>query len=791
MEGQVNPMRKRFSPAGTAAIYWAEATARQLGHSYVGSEHLLLGLSQTGDPAVECLLAEETLSSEALLEAVTAYCGTGSGGYDPLQGLSAQARGCVLCAAAEAAHCGAKQIEPVHLLLGLLRVPDSTAGVLLEVLGADQNRLFTRALETARKQRQGGGEMTKLLDRFSVDLTERAQNGQCTPVIGRERELEHVLQILCRKTKNNPALVGKPGVGKTALAEKLAMEIARGQAPEPLRDKRVVALYMSSLVAGTKYRGEFEERLRDILEEVIHAGNVILFVDEMHTIVGAGSAEGAVDAANILKPALGRGEIQMIGATTEQEYRKYIERDAALSRRFSRVEVPEPTEEETLHILQGLRRDFERYHSVTYGPGVLEAAVKLSGRYFPERCWPDKAVDLMDEAAAMVRLCTEKGMSGRGLRQKRQLEANLAGAVESHQYEKAAQLRDEISRVSRELNHRRGGYLVEKRHLAIVIAHRTGIPETTVLGRLDERLTDLSENLSQRVIGQPEAVCAVSRAMLRSRLGLGDAQRPRGCFLFTGPTGVGKTELCRALAEELYGSRDALIRLDMTELSEKTGTASLIGAPPGYAGYGEGGRLTEQVRRKPYSLVLFDEVEKAHGDVRALLLQIMDEGQLTDAEGLTVDFRNTVVVMTCNLGAAAIQREGAALGFAAKPDQAGTLRRELETCFSKEFLGRLDAIVPFRQPDENARRAIAEKLLQEFTAQVCQEGRTLTIGEGVADYLCACWERDGYGVRSLHRAIAGELADPLAQLLSQGTWKGSAHIRREGAGVRAEASSVR
>ena len=776
-------MRKRFSPAAAAAIYLAETLAARLGHSYVGSGHLLLGLSQAGDAAVDRLLSSEGLTPQQLLEELLLLRGAGAGDLPPLQGLSPEARHAILAASEESLRYRSRQVEPIHLLLGLLRVPDSAAGTLLEQLGTDENRLFTRALELSRKSKQGGGEMTKLLDRFSVDLTERAAAGQLTPVIGREQELEHIMQILCRKTKNNPALVGKPGVGKTALAEKLSMEIFQGQVPEPLRDKRVVALYMSSLVAGTKYRGEFEERLRDILEEVIHAGNIILFVDEMHTIVGAGSAEGAVDAANILKPALGRGEIQLIGATTQQEYRKYIERDAALSRRFSRVEVPEPTEAETLRILRGIRRDFERYHGVTYGPATLEAAVKLSGRYFPQRCWPDKAVDLMDEAAAMVRFRTEKGIPGSRLRQKRRLEEELSGAVEAHQYEKAAQLRDELSRVSRELSQgrrHRSGCTVEPAHLAAVISHRTGVPETTVLGRLDDRLTGLSEALSRRVIGQEEAVSAVTRALLRSRLGLSDAARPRGCFLFTGPTGVGKTELCRALAEELYGSRDALIRLDMTELSEKTGTASLIGAPPGYAGYGEGGRLTEQVRGKPYSLVLFDEVEKAHGDVRALLLQIMDEGQLTDAEGLTVDFRNTVVVMTCNLGAASIQREGAPLGFAAASDRTGSLRKELETGFSKEFLGRLDAVVPFRQPDPAARRAIAEKLLQEFSAQVSREGRSLRIEEDVADYLCARWDRDGYGVRSLRRAIAGELADPLAELLSQGTWTGCAHIRREG-----------
>ena len=545
---------------------------------------------------------------------------------------------------------------------------------------------------------------------------------------------------------------------------------------------------MSSLVAGTKYRGEFEERLRDILDEVIHAGNVILFVDEMHTIVGAGSAEGAIDAANILKPALGRGEIQLIGATTEKEYRKYIERDAALSRRFSRVEVPEPSPEETLGILRGIRRDFEGFHGVRYSDEALDATVRLAQRYFPERAFPDKAVDLMDEAASMVRLQSEKGLGSRELGRRKRLEEKLSGAVENRQYEKAAGLRDELSRLNQELQEKgrsRGGYQVEPSHIAAIVSRRTGVPEPAVLGSVDDRLRDLPQRLSRRVIGQQEAIDTVCRALLRARLGFGGEHRPRGCFLFTGPTGVGKTELCRALAEELYGEKDALIRLDMTELSEKTGTASLIGAPPGYAGYGEGGQLTEKVRRRPYSLVLFDEVEKAHGDVRALLLQIMDEGKLTDAEGTAVDFRNTVVVMTCNLGAGAIRREGAGLGFAATaPDRNASLRRELETGFSGEFLGRLDAIVPFRVPEAAEKRAIAEKLLEEFRAGVSRQGRSLELEAGVTDYLLARWEQDGYGVRSLQRTISRELADPLAQLLLQGKWNGCVTIRAEGEGLR-------
>jgi ATP-dependent Clp protease ATP-binding subunit ClpC len=653
---------------------------------------------------------------------------------------------------------------------------------------AENGRLFYRGLEPSQKQTTGGNCMvTKLLDKFSLDLTQKAQEGQCSPVIGRDREVEQIIEILCRKTKNNPALVGKPGVGKSALAEKLAQEIAQCRVPEALRDKRIVAVYMSSLVAGTKYRGEFEERLRDILEEVTRAGNVILFVDEMHTIVGAGSAEGAIDAANILKPALGRGELQLIGATTDKEYRKYIERDAALSRRFSRVEVPEPTDQETVEILQGIRPELERFHGIRYTEEAVSAAVTMSGRYFPQRCWPDKALDLMDEAAAMVRLRTERRLSDRQLRRKRSLEEKLGSAVERRQYEKAADLRDELGRLSRTLSEKcQVPAQVDREHIGHIVSRRTGIPESVILSRLDDRLLSLETRLTQRIIGQPEAIEAVCRGLLRSRMGLGD-KGPRGCFLFTGPTGVGKTELCRVLAQELYGEEEALIRLNMTELCEKTGTATLIGAPPGYAGYGEGGKLTEQVRARPYSLVLFDEVEKAHPDVRALLLQIMDEGKLSDAEGNPVDFRNTVVVMTSNLGAEAIRRDGAALGFAPSGgDRDAALRAALKTCFSEEFLGRLDAIVPFRLPDKEDRRRITQKLLGELCGKLAQEGRSLCLEEAVTDYLLEKWQDDGYGVRTLRHLIGREVADPLTELLRQGRWKGQACIRVEEGCLRAE-----
>lgn len=765
-------LKRRFSIFGQEALRRSTLAAEQLGHSCVSSAHLLLGC-RFHAPVKRHL--EELSLQEELEQCLVESWGRGRPGERPLLGLTEEAR---VTIEQGVIYARGRELEPEDLYTGILRNRDSQGRLLLELAGADPGQIQGQLRELGEKQRSGGtAVVTKLLDRFSQDLTQKASEGRCGPVIGRRDQLERMMEILCRKTKNNPALVGKPGVGKTALAEKLAQEIVSGNVPEPLRDKRLVAIYMSSLVAGTKYRGEFEERLRDILEEVSKAGNIILFVDEMHTMVGAGSAEGAIDAANILKPALGRGEIQLIGATTEKEYRKYIERDAALSRRFSRVEVPEPGERETLEILRGLRPDFERFHGVSYSDEALVGAVQLAGRYFPERCFPDKAVDLMDESASMVRLQGENSLSGRKLRQRKNLEQRLSGAVEKKQYEKAAALRDELGRLNQELYQQsRGLRPVEKSHMAAVVARRTGIPEEEVQEKLDGSLGNLEERLGQRVLGQEQAISQVVRVLRRSRLGYG-GKGPKGCFLFAGPTGVGKTELCRALAEELYGGGDGFLHLDMTELSEKNGTASLIGAPPGYAGYGEGGRLTEHVKNHPHCLVLFDEVEKAHSDVRALLLQIMDEGKLTDAEGNRVDFRNTVIVMTSNLGSGAIVRQGAALGFegTAKNPMA-QLERELECCFSREFLGRLHAIVPFSPLQGESRRAVAEKLLKELKQDVEREGRTLEISGEVTDYLLEKWERGGYGVRTLRRIIGETLVDPLVDALGREQWQEKAWI---------------
>ncbi len=771
-----------FSSAGTETLVWAEATAALLGHSYVDSGHLLAGIAH--DPAAGALLEREGVCGDAIVSVLLAVWGQGQPGIGGQQGLSDEARRCIAVSASELRRLGGKKIEPVHLLLGILRVTGSQGGQVLRQLEADHDRLFTSALELSRNSIVEGNRMvTKLLDRFSQDLTQKVSNGECMPVIGREQQMEQMIQILCRKTKNNPALVGRPGVGKTALAEKLAQEIVQGRVPEQLREKRLVALYMSSLVAGTKYRGEFEERLRDILEEVTRAGNVILFVDEMHTIVGAGSAEGAVDAANIMKPALGRGEIQIIGATTEKEYRKYIQRDAALSRRFSRVEIPEPTQAETLQILKGLQREFQDFHRVCYTDAAIEAAVTLSGRFLPQRCWPDKAVDLMDEAAAMVHLGQEQGIIGRQRRQQQQLETSMNQAVEQRQYEKAAQLRDQLGQLRRK---NRGAPLVERRHVAQVVAHRTGIPQSEILAQADGTLLELEHRLNAQVLGQPKAAETIAGVLLRSRMGLGEPQRPRGCFLFTGPTGVGKTEMCRAMARLLFGRKESMLRLDMTELSEKNGTATLIGAPPGYAGYGEGGLLTERVRNQPYSLVLFDEVEKAHPDVRGLLLQIMEEGQLADAEGETVDFRNTVVVLTSNLGGQAIQGKGSTMGFGVQPrDAEGVLRRELESCFSQELLGRVDAIVPFFPLDTAAKNAVAEKLFSEFRQKLELLGCHVTVEHEVQTHLLERWPVDGYGVRSFRRLLERELGGAVAAAMVSSHGK-SIRLRWEQGGVLAE-----
>ena len=647
----------------------------------------------------------------------------------------------------------------MHLLLALTRRHESTAVLVLRIAGADPDALFTMGLECRfrmdGRRRSKEGSSMKLLDQFSEDLLLKASS--MDPVIGRDREIETVIGILSRKNKNNPALVGEPGVGKTAIAEGLAQRIAAGNVPPQLKDKKLYSLNMASLVAGTKYRGEFEERLRDVLEEIRRSGDVILFVDEMHTIVGAGAAEGAIDAANILKPALGRGEIQMMGATTLEEYRKCIEKDPALERRFRPVTVREPDEEGALEILRALRPGLERHHGLRIRDDALQDAVRLSRRYLPDLYLPDKAIDLVDEAASHARL---EELSGGRKQWRQDLERELSDAVRDRRFEQAAALRDKMQQLAARGGETRRVRAVTGEDVAWAVSVRTGIP----VGRLtaDERLRLLSleENLGRSVMGQEEAVNRAAEALRRGLSGLRDENRPVCCMLLAGPTGVGKTELCRCLARELFGTTDALIRLDMSEFMEKQAVARLIGAPPGYVGYEEGGKLTEAVRRRPYCLVLLDELEKAHPDVRNILLQIMEEGCLTDSGGRRVSFRNAVVVMTTNAGGE-VHSDG--LGF--NPEgRADRTEQSLRDHFTPEFLGRLDEVLVFRTLAGNVMESIAEKYLDQLRARAKKQGLELQLPTGLAAKLASGCRGKG-GARQLRSLVQSRVEGPLAGFL--------------------------
>ena len=736
-------------------------TARSLGHSCVGAEHILLALLQQPGGAGQLLrgLGIEPGLTQTMTMAIR---GVGTADLPLAQGLDREARALLRQAAREARAQNKREISPEHLLLALVRQERGTAREILEWSGVDTDELFTRTLEWMRWEgslpARGKKEAadTKLLEQFSEDLVQKAST--MDPVIGREKEIDMVVGILCRKNKNNPALVGEPGVGKTAIAEGLAQRMAVGNVPPQLKEKRLLSLNMANLVAGTKYRGEFEERLRDVLGEIKRSGDVILFVDEMHTIVGAGAAEGAIDAANIFKPALGRGELQMLGATTREEYRKFIEKDGALDRRFRAVAVEEPDEESTLEILRALKPGLERHHHLRITEEALKESVRLSRRYLPDLYLPDKAIDLIDEGAARLRLEEQRFTRGNDKRQ--ELENQMSEAVRENDFEKAALLRDRMRSLAAKNSENRRSRALSGPDIALVVAQRTGIP----LGKLTvgerERLLNLEAILSRQVMGQDKAVFAVAEAVRRGYSGFRDPERPVSCMLFTGPTGVGKTELCRALAAEMYGSKDAMIRLDMTEYMEKQSVARLIGAPPGYVGYEEGGKLTEAVRRRPHSLVLLDELEKAHPDVTGILLQIMEEGCLTDSTGRRVSFKNTIVVMTSNLGG---EKRGEGLGFnpvGKNQEQLTVLRQH----FTPEFLGRVDHIVPFEALEGQVMEAIAKKYLDQLTDRAAQTGLQLFVAPELARWLCRdCrgWE----GARQLRRLVQSKVEGPLAEYL--------------------------
>ena len=723
---------EKFTEKAEGAIEQARLAAFGLGHSYVGTEHLLLGILRERAGLGARILRDRGLSEHGLKDAISRANGTGEPGV-PTQGLTKHAWQVIEKAASDAARLGHSYIGTEHLLLGILRQPDCGGARALAAAGLSVNDIYTDILAvfgtgsfkprnqpTVQPKATVKHSETRVLDQYSRDLTLLAASGSFDPVIGRDEEIRRSVQILSRRSKNNPVLIGEPGVGKTAVAEGIAAYIAGSDAPDSMAGKRLVALDLPALLAGTKYRGDFEERVKAVLKDVKKAGDVILFIDEMHTMIGAGSAEGAIDAANILKPALGRGEVQIIGATTPEEYRRHIEKDAALERRFQPVKVAEPSRGDSLKMLGAVRQGLEKHHGVKISDAALTAAVDLSARYINDRFLPDKAIDLADEAAAHIRVS--------------------------------------------------GGGLVTAEDIAAVVSLWTGIPVANLSADETKRLRNMESILHRRVIGQNEAVTAVSRAIRRGRVGLSDPNRPIGSFLFLGPTGVGKTELCRALAEAVFGESEAMIRLDMSEYMEKHAVSKLIGSPPGYVGYEDGGQLTERVRRKPWSVVLFDEIEKAHEDVWGILLQIMDDGRLTDSAGRVVSFRNTIIVMTSNVGAKSISDGRPRMGFTPDGGDEAQLMRarineELRRTFKPEFLNRIDETIVFRRLSRAEIRSIAERMLLTVAERFKALGMTLSVPDQVVDFLAERGYDEKYGARPLRRAIRSMIEDKAAELM--------------------------
>jgi len=751
----------RLSTLAADAILRAGQIARNYGHSYVGSAHLLVAMASLPGSAGQ-LLRGMGVEPELTGAMVQLLYGVGKPDLPLPQGLTEEARCLLRRAAREARSQNCRDIGLIHLLMAMARQETADSAEVFRLHGVSGDTLLTQSVnylnwqaETPEKGKKEAVH-TKLLEQFSEDLIAKASGME--PVIGRDKEIDMVIGILCRKNKNNPALVGEPGVGKTAIAEGLAQRMAAGNVPPQLKDKRLVSLNMANLVAGTKYRGEFEERLRDVLSEIKRCGDVILFVDEMHTIVGAGAAEGAIDAANIFKPALGRGELQMMGATTREEYRQYIEKDAALERRFRPVPVEEPSEDTVLAILRALKPGLERHHHLRIREEAMTEAVRLSVRYLPDLYLPDKAIDLLDEGAARARM--EELHTGRGGPGRKELEQELQTAVQERRFEKAAELRDKMQRLAAKHPEGKRIRAVTASDIAWVVSMRTGIPVGRLTAGERERLLELEGLLSSQVVGQQKAVSAVAEAVRRGYSGIRDGNRPIACLLFTGPTGVGKTELCRALAAEVYGSKEAMIRLDMTEYMEKQSVSRLIGAPPGYVGYEEGGKLTEAVRRRPYCLVLLDELEKAHPDVLGILLQIMEEGCLTDSTGRRVSFKNAIVVMTSNAGG---QLKGEGLGFCAEGKDS-KMEEVLRQFFTPEFLGRIDQIVRFEALGKGAMEAIAWKYLRQLQERTQACGTQLQYPEELAAMLCGRCKGQG-GARQLRRLVQTEVEAPLASYL--------------------------
>ena len=793
----------KFTNRAEKAIEIANDIALELGHSYIGTEHILYGLAKEGTGIASKVLANQGITDEDILNEIQMLIGTG----EPLSqndslGFTPRSKRIIENAFVEARRLGSEFIGTEHILIGIMHEGDSVAVRIMMDLNIDPRKLYneiakvinedgidSNSINQKNDKNSGSYNSTPTLNQFGTDLTKKAREGKLDPVIGRKVEIDRVTQILSRRTKNNPCLIGEPGVGKTAVVEGLAEKIIADDVPEMIKNKRVVSIDISGMVAGAKYRGDFEERIKKCLEEVKKAGDVILFIDEIHTIVGAGSAEGAVDAANILKPLLARGEVQVIGATTLNEYRKYIEKDSALERRFSPVTVGEPTEEETIRILEGLRDKYEAHHNVKISEEAIKASVDLSIRYINDRYLPDKAIDLMDEAASRVKMKTyTMPDSIKEIEDKiASLDREKEDAIRVQDFEKAATLRDKENEQKTKLEKEKKKWQnknsknvmnLTEEDIAEVIASWTGIPVNKITQDENEKLKHLEETLHKRVIGQNEAVEAVSKAIRRGRVGLKDPNRPIGSFLFLGPTGVGKTELSKALAEALFGNESAMIRVDMSEYMEPHSVAKLIGSPPGYVGYDEGGQLTEKIRRKPYSVILFDEIEKAHPDVMNMLLQILDDGRLTDAQGRTVNFKNTVIIMTSNIGARMITDKNI-LGFSnensdkegkekeyenIKKDVMGELKKE----FRPEFINRIDDIIVFHKLTDEDIGEIIEIMLKQVQKRLKEQEYEVEIDKSVKDLIAKKGIDTNYGARPLKRAIQSNLEDKIAEAILDG-----------------------